>query len=68
MLSQGRNRYWPGVEVVHEYQKESYKTGKQMKWHIQSAMYYFNKFGWFYDAFRKQTNAQANRQKQPSQL
>lgn len=68
MLSQGKNRYWPGVSVVHEYQKESYKTGKQLQWHIQSAVYYFNKFGWLFDSFRKQTNAQAIRQKQPSQL
>ena len=44
--------YYPDATVIHEHQKESYKNKKLLKAHIQSAIYYFNKYGWFFDRER----------------
>jgi len=48
---------YPQVEIVHEYAKESYVNKTLLKYHIQSAIYYFRKWGWFFDRERKQTNS-----------
>ena len=48
----------PEAVVVHEYQKASYKNIKLLKAHIKSAIYYFNKYGWFFDKERRIINAQ----------
>lgn len=50
--------FFPEAVVVHEYQKASYKNIKLLKAHIKSAIYYFNKYGWFFDKERKIINAQ----------
>ena len=50
--------FFPEAVVVHEYQKASYKNIKLLKVHIKSAIYYFNKYGWFFDKERKIINAQ----------
>lgn len=63
MGAQGPNVYWPGVKVVHHYQKGSYRWGRQLKWHLQSAFRYFNKHGWLWDSYRKKQNARALKQK-----
>ena len=49
--------FFPEAVVVHEYQKASYKNIKLLKAHIKSAIYYFNKYGWFFDKERKIINA-----------
>lgn len=51
-----RTIYYPNATVVHEHQKESYKNKKLLKAHIQSAIYYFNKYGWFFDKDRSNIN------------
>jgi hypothetical protein len=48
--------FYPDVEIVHEYAKESYVNKKLLKYHIQSAIYYFNKWGWLFDQERKEIN------------
>ena len=48
--------FFPEAVVVHEYQKASYKNIKLLKAHIKSAIYYFNKYGWFFDKERKKVN------------
>lgn len=48
--------YYPNAIVIHEHQKESYKNRKLLKAHIQSAIYYFNKYGWFFDRERTSIN------------
>jgi GT2 family glycosyltransferase len=48
--------YNPEVFICHAYAKESYKGSKLMRYHIRSAFYYFNKWGWLFDARRKQVN------------
>ena len=48
--------YYPKARVIHEHQKESYKSKKLLKAHIKSAIYYFNKYGWFFDKERTNIN------------
>ena len=48
--------YYPDAIVIHEHQKESYKNRKLLKAHIQSAIYYFNKYGWLFDKERTTIN------------
>lgn len=48
--------YYPNINIFHEYGKESYKNIKNLKHHIKSSIYYFNKWGWFFDKERKEIN------------
>ena len=48
--------FYPEVEIVHEYAKESYVNKKLLVYHIKSAIYYFNKWGWFFDKERDNIN------------
>lgn len=50
--------FYPFVSVVHEHQKESYKSKKMLQVHIKSAFYYFNKYGWLADKEREKINHQ----------
>lgn len=49
----------PNVSIIHGYQKESYSNSKLLRYHIRSAIKYFNKWGWFFDRERLQTNRKA---------
>jgi GT2 family glycosyltransferase len=51
-----RTVYHPHVVVFHEYEKGSYKKWKLLKYHIWSAVKYFNKWGYFFDRQRRQIN------------
>ena len=48
--------YYPNVKIVHDHQKESYKSRKMLIAHIKSAIRYFNKFGWVFDSERREMN------------
>jgi GT2 family glycosyltransferase len=48
--------YFPDVTVSHEYQKGSYYDFRLMKFHLESAWAYFNKWGWFVDKTRDSLN------------
>ncbi|WP_333978672.1 glycosyltransferase [Acinetobacter colistiniresistens] len=48
--------YCPQFSVVHAHEQASYKSTKLLKAHIQSAILYFNKWGWLYDSNRKLLN------------
>ncbi len=48
--------YYPNVKIIHEHQKESHKNFKLLIVHIKAAIYYFNKWGWFFDKERKEIN------------
>lgn len=48
--------FYPEVEVTHGYAKESYSDPKLLKYHIQSAVRYFMKWGWVYDPEGKELN------------
>lgn len=56
--SKYRTLFYPYVHIYHEYGKESYKNKKLLKYHINSAIKYFNKWGWFFDEDRKNINKQ----------
>ena len=51
-----KNIFYPYVHIYHEYGKGSYKNKKLLMYHIQSAIKYFNKWGWFFDSERKKIN------------
>lgn len=48
--------FWPYVSVVHTHTQGSYKSKRLLKLHIQAAMKYFNKWGWFWDRERAVRN------------
>lgn len=52
----GKTIFYPEVTIIHNHAKESYKSKKMLKIHIQSAIKYFNKFGWIFDKERKEMN------------
>ena len=48
--------YLPTVKVVHAYAKGSYRSKKLLKYHLQSAVQYFSKWGWLADRDRRVRN------------
>lgn len=50
--------FFPGANIVHGFTKGSYKSSKLLKYHMQSAIKYFNKWGWFVDEERNRLNAE----------
>lgn len=52
----GKTYYYPSVTIIHDHARESYKSKKMLKIHIQSAIKYFNKYGWLFDKERRQMN------------
>ena len=48
--------YYPEVEIIHKHAKESKINKKLFIEHIKSTIYYFNKYGWFFDRYRKEIN------------
>lgn len=52
----GRTLYIPTAVVIHEYAKGSYRNLRLLRYHVQSAIRYFNKWGWFFDKHRALRN------------
>jgi GT2 family glycosyltransferase len=52
----GRLLYWPCVSVIHTHARGSHRHGKLMRLHLRSAWTYFNRWGWFFDSARRQSN------------
>lgn len=51
--------FYPYVSIVHNHASE-HKTSGRLFWiSLQSAIKYFNKWGWFFDSERRQTNKHA---------
>lgn len=48
--------YYPEIEIVHGLARGSYKFSRLVYYHINSAVYYFNKWGWFFDKRRRHVN------------
>ncbi|MDO1476699.1 glycosyltransferase family 2 protein [Comamonas thiooxydans] len=48
--------YVPSVNIIHIFQKGSYKNRKLFIYHIVSAIKYFNKWGWIWDEERRAMN------------
>ena len=47
---------YPYVHIMHHFRKGSYQEFGLLKHHIKSAIYYFNKWGWFLDWERAHIN------------
>lgn len=56
MMARYRNAYFPDAVIVHLHARASYKFNKLLFVHIQSAIKYFNKWGWVFDPQRKAMN------------
>ena len=50
--------FYPYVNIIHGFEKESYSNSAVLKYHINSAVKYFNKWGWFFDTERERFNTQ----------
>ena len=50
------NCYLPHIQITHAHQQASYKSKKLRNIHIQSAIRYFNKWGWLLDSDRIKLN------------
>jgi GT2 family glycosyltransferase len=48
--------FYPYVSIIHKFEKESYTNPVLMRYHINSAIKYFNKWGWLFDKERKKIN------------
>lgn len=48
--------FYPFMKVEHGYAKGSYRNKRLLMYHIRSAIQYFNKWGWFFDADRLRRN------------
>lgn len=53
-----KNVYFPDAVITHHFQKGSHKSWRLTWIGIKSAIYYFNKWGWFYDTQRDLINEQ----------
>jgi GT2 family glycosyltransferase len=56
MFSMFNNVYYPDVQIFHAHARESYGINKLLAIHVVSAIKYFNKWGWFFDAQRDRAN------------
>ena len=54
-----RTIFNPDATIYHHFEKGSHKSFRLTKIGIQSAIYYFNKWGWFFDKRRKEINTEA---------
>jgi GT2 family glycosyltransferase len=48
--------FFPDVSIIHKFSKRSYSDFHLLCVHIKSAVYYFNKWGWFFDRERVRMN------------
>jgi GT2 family glycosyltransferase len=48
--------FFPKVHAYHDHEKKSFKDLKNLKVYLKSAIYYFNKWGWFFDSRRVKIN------------
>jgi len=62
LAMRGTALYVPDTTVVHEYAKGSYRNYRLLSYHVRSAIKYFNKWGWFFDAHRSARNRACVRQ------
>ncbi len=51
-----RTVFYPKQVIYHHFEKGSHKSWRLTKIGMQSAIYYFNKWGWFFDNERKRIN------------
>jgi GT2 family glycosyltransferase len=57
MHAEYRTVFFPGATIAHDHAQASYKSGKMLFIHLANLIRYFNKWGWIFDARRKEVNA-----------
>ncbi len=55
-----RTVFYPTVSVTHGYAKGSYSNPRLLRYHVESALRYFNKWGWLVDPGRRALNARTS--------
>lgn len=53
--------YYPAITIVHNHKKASYQSWRMLWVHIVNMCRYFNKWGWLFDAERRQFNTETER-------
>ncbi len=53
--------YYPTITIVHNHKKASYHSWRMLWVHIVNMCRYFNKWGWLFDAERRQFNTETER-------
>ena len=48
--------FFPGVEITHQYRSKTSNNKMLIAYLICSGIRYFNKWGWFFDSYRKSVN------------
>jgi len=56
IFEHSKNIYYPYVYIYHEHNREAYRSKKVMLMQVKSMIYYFNKWGWFFDKKRTLIN------------
>jgi GT2 family glycosyltransferase len=51
-----RTIFYPDVNIYHKFHKESHHNLRLKIIHVRAAIYYFNKWGWFFDSERRCIN------------
>lgn len=51
-----RTMYYPEVTITHVFEKGSHKSLRLFWIHVKAAIYYLNKWGWFFDKERREIN------------
>ena len=51
-----KTMFYPDVTIVHAHAAESYQNKRMLYIHISNMIKYFNKWGWFFDKKRRDTN------------
>lgn len=51
-----KTMFYPEITIVHDHAAASYKDNRMLKIHIVNMIKYFNKWGWLFDAERRETN------------
>lgn len=51
-----KTKFYPETVIYHHHAKQSYKDFRTLWYHMESAINYFNKWGWFVDKERDEIN------------
>ena len=54
-----RTMYYPSATITHAFEKGSHKKIRLFWIHVKAAVYYLNKWGWFFDKERREINKKA---------
>jgi len=56
VLTRYKAIFYPKAFVYHDHTRKSFRNFKTLGVYLKSAIYYFNKWGWFFDSSRREIN------------